>query len=132
MSYYDHQQQPPVGVPPPQGMCIYFNNTSLFFKKKSFFILYFGVVLSFIELLNDCFVVNTQQGIQQRTLILHQGTLHKVTLHQGTLLKGMLHSTFNNLLLDKRPVFLKDGKSLFLFLANICVAVVLLSYQTWI
>lgn len=55
-------------------------------------------------------------------LILLQGTLFKDTLPQGTPSKAMLHSTLNNNLLGKKPVFLKDGMSSFLFLAITSVA----------
>ena len=122
MSYYDNQQYPPVGVPPPQGIHLSFN--------ASFFFLQSYVLLSlhthsafFIFFILFLVISHSQQGIHQRTLIPHQGTLHnKVTLQQAILLKvtlpkAMLLSTLNNLLLPgKKLVFLKDGMSLFLFL----------------
>jgi hypothetical protein len=37
MSYYDHQQQPPVGVPPPQGLFSFF--CSWVFKDSFFWLL---------------------------------------------------------------------------------------------
>lgn len=106
MSYYNNQQQPPVGVPPPQGiflfppLVIFSFEVSLFLANESEFYVYLI------------------KGIHRKTLILHQGTLHKVILHnKGTLNKAMAilhHSTLNNLLLDKKLVFLKDGMLIFL------------------
>jgi hypothetical protein len=37
MSYYDHQQQPPIGVPPPQGLFSFF--CSWVFKDSFFWLL---------------------------------------------------------------------------------------------
>lgn len=87
-----------------------------------------------IESNESCFFF-LLKGIHQKMLILHQGTLNKVTLNKGTLLKDILNkgtlnkvthlnSMLNSLSRTKKLGFLKDGMSPFLFFfCSACVIV---------
>jgi len=128
MSYYDHQQQPPVGVPPPQGNPIVLFSSFFLFS----FFCFMGCYKNLILIIESCVFV--LKGIHQKMLTLHQGTLNKVTLNKGTLLKVILNkgtlnkvthhnSMLNSLSRTKKLGFLKDGMSCFmslLFLLCMC------------